>query len=463
MFESLEYYEFQYYLFQEFVDKQMRLNWEWLMSILDSTEAQLRFGSALSSASDPGGSSTVGMPAAGLPVASRTSRTSSERSSFVATTAASGTTATSRPGIIGANSDPSVTRRDFLNYALSLMRAHSSEHSDSLPVLDVSALKHVAYVLDALVFCMRAGTDKTSRIDAIGTLDPGTLVQQAHKAAQAEARQKRKDFFKRTDSTLCLGCPPCDPYTTPLSEALPLADQPQLLTPTARREELFGIARNQLGRESDGNSIKLLPTKLSLSTRGGNNDFNLNFTTSGDDQVQEEGAASRTFTQSMVEEGEDGGYTPEDMVLDNSEAPSSNASNTGDTASVRSVEGATSAGGSERRVGGDDEPQDLSMKGDDAVAGSSGSVGAGEGSNSQDIFSLVQLDEPGSSRPQASSGSSSSFTSPKKMMLLREAARESERMEIEDDRLATLAGVASQLVDSKSDSAPEILVVPNTC
>jgi len=37
-------------------------------------------------------------------------------------------------------------------------------------------------------------------------------------------------------------------------------------------------------------------------------------------------------------------------------------------------------------------------------------------------------------------------------------------MDIEDDRLATLAGVASQLVDNtKSEHAPEILVVPNTC
>ncbi len=28
-----------------------------------------------------------------------------------------------------------------------------------------------------------------------------------------------------TDSTLCLGCPPPDPFTTPMQEALPLADQ----------------------------------------------------------------------------------------------------------------------------------------------------------------------------------------------------------------------------------------------
>ena len=38
------------------------------------------------------------------------------------------------------------------------MRAHNSEHLDSLPVLDVSALKHVAYVFDALIYYMRSGS-----------------------------------------------------------------------------------------------------------------------------------------------------------------------------------------------------------------------------------------------------------------------------------------------------------------
>merc|ERR1719195_820552 len=52
------------------------------------------------------------------------------------------------------------------------------------------------------------------------------------------------------------------------------------------------------------------------------------------------------------------------------------------------------------------------------------------------------------------------------MMLMREAARESERLaELGENRLATLAGVASELVakaGTENSSAPEILVVPNT-
>lgn len=55
--------------------------------------------------------------------------------------------------------DASSSRRDFLTYCLSLMRSHNSEHRDSLPVLDITALRHVAYVLDAIVFYMRSGND----------------------------------------------------------------------------------------------------------------------------------------------------------------------------------------------------------------------------------------------------------------------------------------------------------------
>ena len=46
---------------------------------------------------------------------------------------------------------------------------------------------------------------------------------------------RRHPFFQRSDSTIFMGCPPPDPFHTPLVEALPLADQPHLLQPNARR------------------------------------------------------------------------------------------------------------------------------------------------------------------------------------------------------------------------------------
>ena len=408
---------------QVFVENHMKPNWEWLMNILDSTEAQLRFGSALSSATD-----SVSMTVSSMG-ASRVGRTAGERG-YVG-----------RP-MVSSSTDPAVSRRDFLTYALSLMRSHSSEHSDALPVLDVSALKHVAYVLDALIYCMRAGIDKTSRTDNIGSFEVTIQLQPSSaKSSNQDTSQprKRKEFFRRTESTLCLGCPPCDPYTTPMAEALPLADQPHLLTPTARREELFGIARHQMDSE---NSVKVLPTKLGLAARSGEDQQPLGSFPSAD--MQGEGAAYSGNTEDADES------FPDDIVMQSSEAPSPAAA-TCDSVSVRSIDTTmTSAvsGTGERRS--EDEPQDLRLKQDEPMPGPS-QEGAG---SSQDIFGLVHMDD---------SSRQSSFTSPKKMLLLREAARENERMsEVDDDRLATLAGVASQLVDSKSESAPDILVVPNT-
>ena len=57
-------------------------------------------------------------------------------------------------------------------------------------------------------------------------------------AAAAVVRGKKHSFFQRSESTLCLGCPPPDPFQTPMHEALPLADQPQLLQPNARQDAI---------------------------------------------------------------------------------------------------------------------------------------------------------------------------------------------------------------------------------
>lgn len=64
-------------------------------------------------------------------------------------------------------SDPNSARREFLSYALSLMRSHNAEHADSLPVLDVSALRHVAYVFDALIYYMRSSSDQSTITDEL--------------------------------------------------------------------------------------------------------------------------------------------------------------------------------------------------------------------------------------------------------------------------------------------------------
>lgn len=88
--------------------------------------------------------------------------------------------------------------------------------------------------------------------------------------SSSAAKGRKHPFLQRSDSTLCLGCPPLDPFDTIMSEALPLADQPHLLQPHSRREDLFGVPRQSPGSTASGsgaNVLEGLPTRLGLSTR----------------------------------------------------------------------------------------------------------------------------------------------------------------------------------------------------
>ncbi|XP_050433400.1 E3 ubiquitin-protein ligase UBR5 isoform X2 [Adelges cooleyi] len=268
------------YNLQTIIEKSLKPTWDWLMAIMDSTEAQLRFGASLTQTSDPQHPRHPLHP------------------STIANTPLS-PPASSGIGTSNSNNPAIEPRREFISYCLSLMRAHSNEHGDSLPVLDVSSLKHVAYVLDALVYYMRADTAAVNCqaitpsilsevIEAEGwNIDPDendneendeeinssvTNMNQSSNLRFVDldsgVRGRRHAFFQRSDSTLCLGCPPPDPFETPMTQAMPLADQPQLLQPNARKEDMFGSPK--LTAPLDGSSEGGLPSRLSLSGRSDN-------------------------------------------------------------------------------------------------------------------------------------------------------------------------------------------------
>merc|ERR1719460_2973421 len=210
------------------------------MTILDSTEAQLRFGSALSSITNDSSSSATPSTSTSSSVRTGTRTTASERNYVTGRSAAS-------------SSDPGQNRRDFLHYALSLMRAHNGEHCDSLPILDVAALKHIAYVFDALIYYMRSGSDEPSPANRrtesdvpsslytpmeednedteeiplgagnenIPSVDTDSMDEDTNQSSTGCGRGRKHGFFQRSESTLCLGCPPPDPFTSPLSSCLP--------------------------------------------------------------------------------------------------------------------------------------------------------------------------------------------------------------------------------------------------
>ncbi|XP_012151178.2 E3 ubiquitin-protein ligase hyd isoform X2 [Megachile rotundata] len=322
---------------QMYLEAHLKPTWDWLLTVMDATEAQLRFGVSLTRSADPthpehplnnapslsGGNFTGLLNTAALSLtlqsnAGRNQRSGIATSSNISTPQAStrltvgfaGVGEPSRSSREREGSDAHSARREFLSYCLSLMRAHNGEHRDSLPVLDVSALRHVAYVFDALVYYMRSlsepmssrgetqkessnysswndqdendndeGEEYNSPVPTAletDSVDYPDLLQVpicgSGNSTNSTPKGRKHPFLQRSDSTLSLGCPPFDPFDTVMSEALPLADQPHLLQPDSRREDLFGIPRQSaLNSGSNQNRLAGLPTRLGLSARGTDN------------------------------------------------------------------------------------------------------------------------------------------------------------------------------------------------
>uniref|UniRef100_H2Y8X1 HECT domain-containing protein n=1 Tax=Ciona savignyi TaxID=51511 RepID=H2Y8X1_CIOSA len=168
---------------------------------------------------------------------------------------------------------------DFLSYALSLMRSHTSEHSDLLPIVDVSALKHIAYVLDAYIFFARGlsykngdgkkvnessrhsisldiGYDNSENEDddddllsftdelySVAVLSDTSITKTSEDPGSILS-QPPHSFFRRSESMDFLGESDVpNLFEIPLPVALPLAEKPHLLQPSARKEDLFGRPR----------------------------------------------------------------------------------------------------------------------------------------------------------------------------------------------------------------------------
>ncbi|KAG7207185.1 hypothetical protein KM043_008872 [Ampulex compressa] len=301
---------------QIYLEAHLKPTWDWLLTVMDATEAQLRFGVSLTRSADP---THPEHPLNNAPSLSGGNFTGLLSTAALSLTLQSNTGVgePSRSSREREGGDAHSARREFLSYCLSLMRAHNGEHRDSLPVLDVSALRHVAYVFDALVYYMRSLSEPiASRGEAqkessgysgwndqdendndegeeynspaptameTDSVDYPDLLQVpicgSGNNSNGAPKGRKHPFLQRSDSTLCLGCPPLDPFDTVMSEALPLADQPHLLQPHSRREDLFGIPRQPTCSNAAGginqNPLEGLPTRLGLSARSVDNQNSL--------------------------------------------------------------------------------------------------------------------------------------------------------------------------------------------
>lgn len=323
-------------------DQQLQAAWNWLAVVLDCTEAQLRFGLSLSAATDP---SHPSHPLHEFhPKANKDRRTREDPTLLRALENKRKRSVVRRKhGATSSNLD--TGRQDFLVYVLSLLRGHSNEHGDSLPKLDVSSLRHVAYVLDALVYYIRnnpnassqanrSSAEKTVTTDTPNDEEGGDDVDDEDSASFKRDADEYEDdtdhvedepmptptlpgnlhsFFVRTDSTTVLGCTPPDPYQAPVEEALPLASQPHLLHPTARREQMFGTIQEH---SDSGRGGAPMVSSMALSREGSESVVCTTRPTSGaaTGQLWSAMDVNMTESESSVEPSTSGGKSSESTV-----------------------------------------------------------------------------------------------------------------------------------------------------
>lgn len=211
------------------------------------------------------------------------------------------------------------SRRDLMSYTLSLLRTSSNEHRDSLPYIDLAALKHVAYAFDGLMFFLRVSmsskqcclkqlskypekNDKNVNNDRIEDEiadDMMSSCSESECSDESEDRVKsdRKEinldldtdsikpcvrtssFFRRSNSTLCLGAKCPDPFEYSIHESLPLAVKPHLLQPYSRTLDLFKSSFSNK-KQHEFNSLKkigLISSKLRQDSPLLQNNFLSNF------------------------------------------------------------------------------------------------------------------------------------------------------------------------------------------
>ena len=183
------------------MEQQLERTWMWLAGALDSIEAQLLKGSHLVQQSTA------------VPPGPRRARQQHRREQ------------SGRP----------LGQLNFREYLLSLMRGHSSEHGAFMPSIDVSATKHLAYTLDACVYYLRS---------------------QASNKVPADEQK----FFVRSESIVTSGAVETSVFTTPLREALPLAERPDRLHALSSKSTLFG-------ESTLGTAARTPPSHLALSGR----------------------------------------------------------------------------------------------------------------------------------------------------------------------------------------------------
>ena len=180
------------------------------------------------------------------------------------------------------------TPGEYITY---LLRSQMQEDRDSLPIIDLYGYEHVVYVLDGLIYSLKnwpkvcsdgqsdsvlVTSSPTNQSMALGSQlgkmqAEEEVDHQAEKDSRGEKSTQGVRFFTRSESityasamdeeevlrsnSQFFGTPASPVSSGPLQEAFPLAKQPHLLKPYAKKEHLFRSPRPLLLEGTDSSNV----------------------------------------------------------------------------------------------------------------------------------------------------------------------------------------------------------------
>nr|AZA04905.1 E3 ubiquitin-protein ligase [Anisakis simplex] len=246
------------------VGERFNATWRWMESVLDRTEAQLRFGNAL-----------MWSPAGAMIVNDDRKSSSSRKDDvrrrapaiYSAALRADYTTARQLPR--GESSSKKseeesyqmVARSDLFGYILALMRSNAAENGDDVPIIEFNALKALAFVADAYLsfvdmiekvdFTLEQmhSDDGDASASSNQTVDmfEDQPMRECEPTTSASPKAERH-FFQRSNSLLYPGITAArnhHAFEHKCSDCLTLAEQPQLLRAGLEKEHMFGLPVEQ--------------------------------------------------------------------------------------------------------------------------------------------------------------------------------------------------------------------------
>ncbi|VDM24799.1 unnamed protein product [Toxocara canis] len=279
------------------IEERLCPTWRWMESVLDRTEAQLRFGNAL-----------MWSPAGALIVSNErksTSRKDEERLTLVRcpfiprngvhmarwrrcrrpgsaiyspvsrpeyTTAAHCSSGGRDSGSKKSEDEnhEAVSRSDFFGYVLSLMRSSAGENGDDVPIIEFNALKALAFIADAYL----SFVDMVEKVDSIlaqGNTDQCTAGTPPQFIDMFDDEQMDSDnrtspnvttvrhFFQRSNSLLYPGITAAanhHAFEHRCCDSLALAERPQILKPGVEKEQMFGLPIEQRSTQDHEQSAR---------------------------------------------------------------------------------------------------------------------------------------------------------------------------------------------------------------